>query len=110
MAWSSDREEAYTGSSPAPPQLIVANRLTEILPDGYHGITTVWSLRQQTIVAELRGYAVFYDYGRNNPANLVEAGGVYAKLLAGLTRRVERSNELATKWEKEHPKPPRGKL
>ena len=93
-------------------QLIVATRLTEVLPDRYHGITSIWSLRQQAIVAYLRGYVVFFDYGRNKPANLLEAGGVYADLHAGLTKRAKKANEVAAKWEKEKEdvKPLREKL
>lgn len=94
-------------------KLITANRLTEILPDRYYGITSVWSLKQQAIVAENRGYVVFFDYSKGKPANLLQAGGVYADLHAALTKRVAAATDLATKWEKEHPKKQRrnqGKL
>ncbi|MCJ1356674.1 MAG: hypothetical protein MMC33_006669 [Icmadophila ericetorum] len=93
-----------------PDSLIVANRLTDILPDRYHGITSIWSLRQQALVAEIRGWMVFVDVKVNKPANLVKAGGVYLDLHSALTRRVIESRKLASKWESEQAKRPRSKL
>jgi len=67
-------------------------------------------LKQQTIVADLKGYVVFFDYTKGKPANLLETGGVYADLHAGLTSRMVKGNELAAKWEKDHPKKSRAKM
>jgi len=90
-------------------QVIVAVRIAEVLPDRYFAITSMWSLRQQAIVAQTRGYVVFFDYAKSKPANLVEAGGVYAKLHAALTERAERSSKLAAEWESKNSKPARSK-
>ncbi|KAF7908495.1 uncharacterized protein EAF01_004250 [Botrytis porri] len=87
-----------------PDSLIVANHITEVLPDRYFGVTSIWSLRQQAIVADCRGYVVFFDYDRGVPANLVEAGGVYKDLYDALVERKEKEIAIAAKWEEEHPK------
>ena len=78
-------------------------RLAEVHPDRYFAVTSMWSLRQQAIVAQTRGYVVFFDYGKGKPANLVEAGGVYAELHAALAERCKKSSELAAQYEKKNP-------
>lgn len=60
-------------------------------------------------MAENRGYVVFFDYSKGKPANLTQAGGVYADLHTALVKRVATANELAAKWEIEHPKRSRSK-
>ncbi|KFY01096.1 hypothetical protein O988_02917 [Pseudogymnoascus sp. VKM F-3808] len=86
-----------------PDSLIIANRLTEVLVDRYFGVTTIWSLRQQAIVAETRGYMVFFDYNNNIPADMIKAGGVYTDLYNALVARKEQGDKIAAKWEAEHP-------
>ena len=78
----------------------MGNRLSEILPDRYFTTTTIWSLRQQAVVAECKGYVVFLNFGTGRPANLLESGEPYKKLYAQIKAKVERSNEMFTKWEK----------
>jgi hypothetical protein len=91
-------------------QLIVANHLTEVLPDRYFGVTSIWSLRQQAIVAETTGYITFFDYDRGVPANMIEAGGVYTDLYNSLVERKEKEGKIAAKWERQHPKKRHSKL
>jgi len=93
-----------------PDQAIVAHTLTQVLPDRYFGVTTVWSVNQQAIVAEVKGWVVFFDYERGVVADLEKLGGVYAELYAFLTGRVEREKGLREKWEKENPKKVRAKI
>ncbi|MCJ1312458.1 hypothetical protein MMC25_006132 [Agyrium rufum] len=93
-----------------PDSIITANRLTEIRPDRYLGITTVWSLRLQTIVAECKGWIVFADFAKGRPVNLVEQGGVWADLYHGLKDKVEAGNKLAEEWAKAHPKKERRRV
>ena len=85
-------------------QLIVANHLTEVRPDRYFSVTSVWSLKQQAIVADCKGYVVFFDYDEGKPADLAKAGGVHKDLYDALTRRMEKEGAVAAKWEKEHPR------
>lgn len=89
-------------------QIIVANRLDEVKPDRYHVTTTMWSLRQQAPVAESNGWVVFFDYSKGKPANLIEAGGVYANLHAALFEKAKVTNQKRAAWEQAHPKKPRG--
>ncbi|KAH8898681.1 hypothetical protein GQ53DRAFT_358313 [Thozetella sp. PMI_491] len=86
-----------------PDSVIIAVRLAEVLPDRYFFITSMWSLRQQSMVAQTRGYVVFYDFDKKTSANLLEVGGVYADLHVALTERAKKSNELAARWEKRYP-------
>ncbi|RYO74738.1 hypothetical protein DL766_004178 [Monosporascus sp. MC13-8B] len=90
-----------------PDSIIVANRIDEVRPDRYHVTTTMWSLRQQVPVAESHGWVVFFDYSKGKPANLIEAGGVYANLHAALCGQSKVSNQKKAEWEQAHPKKPR---
>lgn len=84
--------------------------MTEMLPDRYLGITSIWSLRRQSLIAEMKGYVVFYDHEQRKPADLVQAGGVHTDLHASLTKRVKESNERVAKWESDHPKTLKAKI
>ncbi|TVY73292.1 hypothetical protein LSUE1_G005068 [Lachnellula suecica] len=82
-----------------PNALIVAYHLTEVLPDRYFGITTIWSLRQQAMGAETSGYMVFFDHGKGKLADLLEMGGEFRDLYGCLVERMEREGKIAGKWE-----------
>ncbi|KAF7920675.1 hypothetical protein BELL_0197g00160 [Botrytis elliptica] len=84
-----------------PDSLIVAYHITEVLPDRYFGVISIWSLWQQAIVADCRGYVVFFYYDRGVPANLVEAGGVYKDLYDALVERKEKEIAIAANWEED---------
>ena len=83
-------------------QVIVGNRLREILPDRYFTTTIIWSLRQQAVVAEFKGYIVLLNFSTGRPVNLLESGEPYKKLHAQIKAKAEKSNELLTKWERRH--------
>ncbi|KAJ7769115.1 hypothetical protein DFH07DRAFT_866765 [Mycena maculata] len=87
-----------------PDCLLIAARISEVHPDRYFCVTSVWSYRQQAIVAESSGYVVFFDYRKGQVANLTEYGGVYADLHRDLTERARRSTALHTQWSLDHPK------
>lgn len=91
-------------------QLIVGNRLSELQPDRYFTTTTIWSLRQQAVVAECKGYVVFMDFSTGRPANLLEVGEPYVALHAQIKVKVEKSNELFSEWEKNNPPKTRPQL
>jgi hypothetical protein len=65
-------------------------------------------LRQQAPVAESNGWVVFFDYAKGKPANLIEAGGVYANLHAAISEKSKITNQKRAQWEAAHPKKPRG--
>ncbi|KAF2464005.1 uncharacterized protein BDR25DRAFT_104134 [Lindgomyces ingoldianus] len=91
-----------------PDAVIVGNRLSKLLADRYFTTTTIWSLRQQCVVAELRGWIVFVDPATGRPVDLVEKGEPYATLWKHIEEKVERANTLLGKWNTEHR--PREKL
>ncbi|KAJ7498643.1 hypothetical protein FB451DRAFT_1384443 [Mycena latifolia] len=86
-----------------PDCLLTAARISEVYPDRYFSTTSIWSYRQQTIVAESSGYVVFFDYRKGKVANLIEYGGVYADLHRDLMERCKRSNELHAQWVAQYP-------
>ncbi|TGO41813.1 hypothetical protein BHYA_0016g00520 [Botrytis hyacinthi] len=77
------------------PEVLVANRITK-----YFGVTTIWSLKQQAIVAENTGYMSFFKYDTGQPANFIEAGGVYKDLYNVLWALMEKENKIAEWWER----------
>ena len=83
-----------------PDALLIAHRLTDVRPDRYHGVTSVWSLRQQAIVAESTGWIVFYDFETGRPGDLVRKGGVYKELYEGLKEKADEANRKMEEWEK----------
>lgn len=82
----------------------MANHLTEVYPDRYFGVTSIWSLKQQAIVADCKGYVVFFNFDEGKPANLLKAGGVHKDLYDALTQRMKTEGVIAAKWEEEHPR------
>ena len=87
---------------------MTAARITEVKPDRYFCVTSIWSYQQQAIVAESSGYVVFFDYRKGQVANLVEYGGVYADLHADLTERSKKANELNARWIVDNPRKSKG--
>ncbi|KAJ8123483.1 hypothetical protein ONZ43_g582 [Nemania bipapillata] len=87
-----------------PDSIIVANRIDEVKADRYHMTTTMWSLRQQSPVAESNGWVVFYDYSKGKPSSLVQAGGVYANLYASLVEKSKIASQKRVEWAQIHNK------
>ena len=67
-------------------------------------MTSIWSYRQQAVVAETSGYVVFFDYKKGKVANLLEYGDVYADLHADLMERSKASTALNKQWVQDNPK------
>ncbi|KAJ6487258.1 hypothetical protein C8R47DRAFT_1216449 [Mycena vitilis] len=87
-----------------PDCLLTTVRISEVHPDRYFAITTMWSYQQQAAVAESKGYVVFFYYRKNEVARLPELGGVYAELHRDLSERSQRSSELHARRTADHPK------
>jgi len=83
-----------------PDQIIVANHITEVKGDRYFGVTTMWSVNQQAIVAEVRGWIVFFDFEKGKTVDLRERGGEYKALFDFLVERMEREKGLKELWER----------
>jgi hypothetical protein len=90
-------------------QLIIANRVAQVQPDRFVGVSRMWSLRTQTVVLDATSWIVFVDHDTGKPANLLRLGGEYAELQRALVKREEKGQALAEQWEKEHPKSKRTK-
>ncbi|KAF2811146.1 uncharacterized protein BDZ99DRAFT_415588 [Mytilinidion resinicola] len=86
-----------------PDSVLVGNRLSDVRPDRYFTTTTIWSLRQQAVVAECAGWVVFIDFATGRPADLLKAGEPYVSLHAQIKDKVEKANALHAEWEKKHP-------
>ncbi|KAL1631105.1 hypothetical protein SLS56_004493 [Neofusicoccum ribis] len=84
-----------------PDAILVALRITEVKPDRYCVTTSMWSMRDQALVAEISGCVVFFDYRTAKVANLIQAGGVYRDLYNALSAKAERSNALFQKWKQD---------
>ncbi|KAJ6585558.1 hypothetical protein B0H19DRAFT_1250359 [Mycena capillaripes] len=93
-----------------PDCLLLAVRITEVQPDRYFTIFTAWSYQQQAVVAESKGFFLFFDYRKREVANLIEHGGVYMDLYKDLSERCKKSNELYAQWIADHPKTNTAKL
>ncbi|KAJ8118008.1 hypothetical protein ONZ43_g4082 [Nemania bipapillata] len=85
-----------------PDSLIIANRQERMEPTRYYTTTSVFSLKQQTIVAEVQGYITFIDAktGRATDIRTTQHGG-WPKVYEGFLKKVERAQILKEKWEKE---------
>ena len=91
-----------------PDALVAANRITEVRPDRYHCVTSIWSLAQEAVACESRGWVVFFDYRTRKPADLVAAGGVHADLYHALAEKARLGREKAEAWDKANPKKGKG--
>lgn len=76
-------------------------------PTRTNGVTSLYSLKQQAIVAELRGSVTYVDAKSGRPVDIRTLGGGWPKLFEGFTKKAENALALKEMWEMEHPK--RGK-
>ncbi|KAK8042248.1 hypothetical protein PG993_006771 [Apiospora rasikravindrae] len=85
-------------------QLIAAFRQDLIEPTRNNGTTSLYSLRQQTIVAEAKGSTTYMDVRTGRPVDIRTLGGNWPVLFAAFTVKSANANARREKWEKEHPK------
>ncbi|KAK7751564.1 hypothetical protein SLS62_006514 [Diatrype stigma] len=90
-----------------PDAVIAAFRQDYIEPTRNNGTTVLFSLKQQTIVAEVKGSTTYMDIKTARPVDIRTLGGRWPILYEAFTQKSERANALKDKWEKEHPKPTR---
>lgn len=86
-------------------QLIASFRQDYIEPTRNNGTTVLFSLKQQDIVAEVKGSTTYMDVKTACPVDIRTLGGGWPKLYEAFTQKSERAQALKEKWEKEHPKP-----
>ncbi|KAF4953810.1 hypothetical protein FSARC_12309 [Fusarium sarcochroum] len=89
-----------------PDALIAAYREDKIEPDKNHGTTVLFSITQQAIVAEVKGYTVYIDAKTGRPVDIRTVGGGWLKLFQGFSRKAVEASALREKWDEKHPRKP----
>lgn len=87
-----------------PLQLIAAYRQENIEPTRNSGVTSLFSLKQQAIVAEVRGNVTFMSLKTGRPVDIRTQGGNWPALYEGFTQRSAESRARKEKWDKDHEK------
>ncbi|KAI8959259.1 hypothetical protein F5Y11DRAFT_333597 [Daldinia sp. FL1419] len=87
-----------------PDSLIAAYRQDLIEPTRNTGTTSLFSLNQQAIVAEVKGSVTYMDVKTARPVDIRTLGGGWQALFEGFTKKSERSKALKEKWDTEHRK------
>ncbi|KAI8627467.1 hypothetical protein F5Y19DRAFT_486708 [Xylariaceae sp. FL1651] len=90
-----------------PDSLIIAYRQELTEPTYNGGTTSVFSLKQQAIVANCKGSVTYMDAKTRRPIDIRTVGGGWAALYQGL---VSKSNEFKALQEKSGPNDPKSKM
>lgn len=77
----------------------MANRQEHPDPDRNHSTTSLFSLKQQVIVAEVKSSAVFVDCKTGRPVDIRTVGGGWSKLYEGLIKKADHARQLKDKWD-----------
>jgi len=75
-----------------------------IEPTRNSGTTSLFSLKQQAVVAEVKGSVTYMDVKTGRPVDIRTLGRGWAKLFEGFTKKAEHARTLKEKWDGEHPK------
>ncbi|KAF3065380.1 hypothetical protein GL218_02688 [Daldinia childiae] len=87
-----------------PDSLIAAYRQELIEPTRNTGITSLFSLKQQAIVAEVKGSVTYMDVKTGRPVDIRTLSGGWPAVYDGFSKNSKRSKVLKEKWEMEHHK------
>ncbi|KAI0169759.1 hypothetical protein GGR52DRAFT_573817 [Hypoxylon sp. FL1284] len=87
-----------------PDSLIVANRPDSIEPTRYYGTTSLFSLQQQTIVAEVKGSATFIDARTGRPTDIRNRSDGWPKVYDAYVGKVESAQTKKQSWDMKNPK------
>lgn len=85
-------------------QLIAAYREDLIEPTRNHGTTSLFSLQQQAIVAEVKGSVTYMDVKTGRPVDIRTLGGGWPKVFEGFTQKAAYAKALKERWDLEHPR------
>lgn len=85
-------------------QLIVAYRQDLIEPTRNHGTTVLFSLKQQAVVAEVKGSVTYMNAATGRPIDIRTLGGGWSRLYEGFTSKSQQAAVLKAKWDGEHAK------
>ncbi|KAL1858163.1 hypothetical protein Daus18300_010044 [Diaporthe australafricana] len=86
-----------------PDSLIAAHRQDRIEPTRNNGTTCLFSLKQQAIVALVKGSVTYVNVKTGRPVDIRTLGGGWPALYNGLIQMSERSNALKEEWESKNP-------
>ncbi|KAI1474390.1 hypothetical protein K445DRAFT_54534 [Daldinia sp. EC12] len=87
-----------------PDSLIAAYRQEIIEPTRNTGTTSLFSLKQQAIVAEVKGSVTYMDVKTSRPIDIRTLGGGWPAVYEGFTKNSERAKALKEKWETKNQK------
>lgn len=90
-------------------KLIAAYRQDLIEPTRNGGTTSLFSLKQQAIVAEVKGSVTYMHVATGRPIDIRTLGGGWPKLFNGFMEKWENAKLLKEKWDSEQPKSKGGK-
>ena len=80
-------------------QLIAAYRQDRIDPDRNNGTTSLFSLNQQAIVAEVKGSAVYMSIKTGRPVDIRTLGGGWARLYEGFVKKSDSARKLKEQFD-----------
>ncbi|ROW11897.1 hypothetical protein VPNG_04906 [Cytospora leucostoma] len=86
-----------------PDSLIAAYRQDRVEPTRNHGTTSLYSLRQQAIVAQVKGSVTYMDVKTGRSVDIRTFGDGWLALYDGLTQKSARANALREKWASDNP-------
>ncbi|KAF2445311.1 hypothetical protein P171DRAFT_485371 [Karstenula rhodostoma CBS 690.94] len=86
------------------PVLIVAYREDDTQPTRNGGTTSLLFLKQQAIVAEVKGSVTYMDIKTGRPVDIRTLGGGWPKVFEGFTKKAEHAKMLNQKWDSDRPK------
>ncbi|EGC45648.1 conserved hypothetical protein [Histoplasma capsulatum var. duboisii H88] len=72
-----------------------------------NGTTVLFSLKQQAVVAQVRGSVTYMDVKTGRPVDIRTLGGGFPALYEGFVKTSEKAKLLREKWAEEHPTPQR---
>ncbi|KAI1211498.1 uncharacterized protein F4807DRAFT_472954 [Annulohypoxylon truncatum] len=87
-----------------PDSLIIAHRPERMETTRYFGTTSLFSIQQQAIVAEVKGSAAFVDARTGRPIDISSLGGGWLRVYDGFIKKVEHAQTLKSKWDAEKSK------
>ncbi|KUI60907.1 hypothetical protein VP1G_08121 [Cytospora mali] len=86
-----------------PDSLIAAYRQDRVEPTRNSGTTSLYSLKQQAIVAQVKGSVTYMDVKTGRPIDIRTLGDGWVALYDGLTQKSASANALKKNWEDNNP-------
>ncbi|CAH0058128.1 unnamed protein product [Clonostachys solani] len=84
-----------------PDSLIAAYRQERIEPTRNHGVTSLFSLQQQAIVAEVKGCVTYVNVKTGRPVDITTLGGNWPLLYEGFSQKSADAMARKKKWDED---------